>query len=1005
MANWLLVLGLDFDPAPNDMKYLQTVIDKKKKFWVEHSLDQLDGAYYTMLKDSSGTIENAVLDSAQRNAMAEDAKTKVYGLLDKFLKTAAAAGGKEDEIEEERIADVVKKLVKRIQKTEGIKGWDYSLDKATKYAERHYTIVKSESANDEEAARAYEPYSKGSRWSAFRDLDKALRSFGASDLYAFAFPDRGAAARTEESETILSVIKRFYDAKSIHHNQEKTNAETIYNKAKDVFSTDQKRAEYGEYLAFLNVDKALEDLRDSAELSNNMVSEGVFGEAAKAIAPFVEDKASAPLIVKGFCLKKGLALKSSSGAIFCRCGHPNQPSATTCAHCGLSLRIQCPRCGKSVANSVNYCECRQPIGKALSRAEENCAVALSYLKALDFEKAHAALEQARNAWPAFAVCEEVESEIRVLEQRAGSQMAKLKEALARKAYYEAKGVLEGLRLSCPNYGASVEGAQIFAGIEESRKAVKAAEAATSEDEKVKWYTQALLACSDCAEAASYMRSHEPEPAADLCASVDQVAHVVRLSWRHSASKGDISYVLRRKEGSLPSSVTDGDEVLVTSGAQGEDKTARSGCEYYYALFTMRSGTASAPCVLRSPVCVFGEVEGLKVIPGDACVEFQWKPMGGSARVRVNLEEPSKAVLTTTSGSHFVHEGLQNGLSYAYRVSTVYDVGGKTHTTEGVSVEATPITGDDAVFDLRALRAKGSSAQFDLTWSERPGSHVLIYEADRREDVPEAGALATMADIESFAAPVLLRDAKAGRASLSYGGQDPIFVFAVVVYGKTAIVGNTVRVCGQEEVKITDVYQANDKIMVCIDPPERAIGFVVITRSDRFASGIEERTRDGDQTRQSFTKSAYRKNGVLAVNGAAARDYYLSVFAMYGSPQAPLFSEPAECFFSNKPKDRIVYSIKSANVPFMAPKATLSFKAAKSDFVLPATTVVYGIGGLPIFEGDGVQILHIPEQRVSGSLECEVAGLPKRKNIYLKAMPSDAAFDPYQLDPRSNAKIC
>lgn len=1004
-TNWLLALGLDFDPVTDDLKQLKAAIAAKKKYWSAKSTEQMNGAFFRLMLDSVSEIESTILGDENRHALAKEAQDAIYPQLDKFIAIAGAAAGEDNDVEMDRLEQVAQKITRYVRKNEHVPDWEYPVDKVVDRAKKKgFIIIEDTGASAEEAKKAYEPYADRKRWTSFKGLDAALKNFGAKDLYSFALPDEGPRARHAPSDRLLKAIEAVRDEKAIHHNQEKSDTETILNMARGILASKESREEYDTYLEFLAVNQALEEMKELADLHNNEVTDKIYDATVSNVTQCISDKKQAALIVAGYCEKKNLRLQKTSTSVFCRFGHVNEAGSSRCRTCNLELKITCPSCSKPVSTADNYCSCGAAIGIAIDEAAGNCQAALSYLAYCDIENARDCLNTAKKAWPSFPPCSEIEKRITDLEKDIGPQAKKLKALMDRGAYYEARDVIAAIRRKKPKFSLKSEEKSIEAQIDIAEKALARAKTSSDEKTQIQAFSEALNACVDCKEAFAYMQSKRPEPASSLTAVVNAKLGEVALTWKLSPAAGSIQYSVVRKEGSAPVDLNDGDLVATTKGASAKDGAVLSGRQYYYSVFAVRFQTSSAAASTTKPILILKEVEGLRVAPSDSSVEFQWSPLDGAAEVEIWLESPTREKVVSTSKNYFLHPGLRNGDSYSYRIRVAYRLGNESRETEGIVVEATPIDQGEAINDFRVTRASGDTTKFLFSWTERAGSVVEFFSSADRGSIPDAGSLIPVSELENSFDSVALNDKKAGSATFVYGGSDPVYVFPVVRYGKTGVTCNCCRCFSQEEIKILDVYIANNEVAVRIEPPANAVGFVLLSRSDRFVTGIEENSRDGNQYRKQYSLKSFRQNGMLTFPGAATRDFYISVFAIYGSFTSPTYSEPTEFLFSNRPKEKITYSIKARNIPFVGPRATIEFRTNSSSFVLPDTAIVYGVNALPIFAGDGFQVATIPSQKVEGVFSIEIEGLPKRKNIYLKAIPTDGVSESYVLDPRSNSKI-
>lgn len=1018
--NWLLALGLAFDPAPSDEKTLRDAFEAKRKHANLNNSrnDPQKGEYYKAIADQLDKTEGgtpSVLrrlnDETQREQLADEARQVVYKLMDQFITEAAKGEGREDDIESHKFANIAKVTQKFVQRKTRIPDWECTANDVRKRVEAlGLEIIETgqgsasaSSKSDEEAA--YEPFSKKSKWRSknWGELDKALGHFGFATIYEYACPPGHEGDPTgAPSAEILQRAENIRDSKK-QHNAEKSSAELIASHAKAILQSESTRAEYDEYIEFNAVNDILERFESLVDVGNGIVGDDALNGTIREVAEVIRDKSKAPLVVRGFCRKKNKKFSQQMNAVYCRCGYANALSNSACQGCGLPLQVPCPSCGKKHPNSAEYCDCGAAVGKKLGEVMVLCSSTQKALDGFDLATADALLNQAKTIWPGLSVYGELESKIASTKRRLGPVVEKIDQLVKQKCYIAAKEAIADAKRKHPGFNAPSMEREIAERTAEAERCVLQAGTASNEDERLKLYERALAACADHRDALSYMRSNPPEPPTGLRTVIDATNGSVRLAWNASASHGTVSYTVRRCEGSVPLDESDGVEVASGNVTRAEDAGALPGRPYHYAVFAVRCGIPSSALSHPDPIHITSEISDLVATPGDGVVEFRWKK---SNAFEVEIEEfapERKAIARTKNGFH-THSGLQNGTTYAYRVRAVYRIEGKEHRTDGLAVEATPIDTSESIVDFRAVRSRAAEHVFELSWTEPPNSTVKLFSSSNREDVPDKGVVLSLGEIESRFTDAGGQRQKWGAATLQYSGDSPIFVFPVLVYGKTAVVGNCARVFSKEEIRITDVQRMNDDVVIRIEPPAKAVAFVVLCRSDRFVRDVSESGKDGDQSRRQIPLKAYERDGALRIKYAGARDYYISVCAVYGSPSAPTYSELTEFLFSTKPKAAIRYSIRAMKIPFIGVKVTLSFYADSPKFELPQTVVEYGIGGLPVFSGSGTQVAIIPAQEVSGTLDFEVNGLPNRKGIYLKAFPADGTINSYVLDPHSNCKV-
>ncbi|MBP3866338.1 MAG: hypothetical protein J6D25_00810, partial [Eggerthellaceae bacterium] len=753
-----------FDPAPSDEKTLSAAYEVKKKFVNLNNSrnDPRNGEYYKAIADQLDKVEAgtpAVLrrlnDATQRERLAEDAGQTVYKLMDQFITEAAKGEGREDDIESHKFANIAKVTQKFVRRKTRIPDWECSADDVRRRVEAlGLEIIETgqggasaSSKSDEEAA--YEPYSKKSRWRSknWGELDKALGHFGFATIYEYACPQGHEGNPTgAPSADILKRAESLRDSKK-QHNAEKSSAELIASHAKAILQSETSRAEYDEYIEFNAVTDILERFESLVDVGGGVVGDDALNGAVREVAEVVRDKSKAPLIVKGFCRKKNKKFSQQMSVVYCRCGYANALSSSACQGCGLPLKVTCPSCGKKHLNSVEYCDCGAPVGKKLGEATLLCSSAQKAVDRFDFANAEALLAQAKTTWAGLTKYTELENKISSIKIIFGPVTEKISRLIAQKCFFGAKEAVAEAKRSHPGFSMRAMEKEIAERTAEADQYVRQAVAARTEDERFRLYERAIAVCADQRDALSYMRNNPPAPPADLKMAVEGGRGSVRIMWRATTASGTINYTVRRCEGSSPVDEDDGVEVVSGNVTRAEDTTALPGRPYYYAVFAIRCGVASTALRHPDPIYITSEVTDLSVTPGDGIVEFRWKK---SDAFEVEIEEvaPGGDVVARTRNGAYTHSGLANGTTYVYKVRAVYRIDGREQKTTGLDIDATPIGISECIGDFRAVRLRDADNQFELTWTEAPGSSVKLFSGGNRDELPDEGTVLSLGELEA-----------------------------------------------------------------------------------------------------------------------------------------------------------------------------------------------------------------------------------------------------------------
>jgi hypothetical protein len=222
-------------------------------------------------------------------------------------------------------------------------------------------------------------------------------------------------------------------------------------------------------------------------------------------------------------------------------------------------------------------------------------------------------------------------------------------------------------------------------------------------------------------------------------------------------------------------------------------------------------------------------------------------------------------------------------------------------------------------------------------------------------------------------------------TFKYEGEDLIYVIAVVVKSGSAVIGTISRASKGGTVKINNVSLVNGKIMMTLDLPKDATGFVVLFRHDRFPDDIS----DTQTTRKYIPLKQYQYDGGLVIDSNEPEDYYFSVFSEFRRDGEADYSTGTDYLFSNASKETIVYSISVNKKLFGGGSIHITFESGNKKFRLPDIDVMSAPDRAPMFKKTGKLFYQIQAQEVSGSVTISIPlekGIPRE--TYIKPFLQD-----------------
>jgi hypothetical protein len=254
------------------------------------------------------------------------------------------------------------------------------------------------------------------------------------------------------------------------------------------------------------------------------------------------------------------------------------------------------------------------------------------------------------------------------------------------------------------------------------------------------FDEALGLSGDLEEARAAKAKCPPPPPLGL--EVKLLSSGFGLAWSGPAAGGQISFRLLRKEGSAPRDSEDG-TTLPTQVPPGvtwaEDVHAPVGRAWHYAIFSVRDGLVSREGAAAGPVIRTSEVEALRASIGNRRVTLSWRLPEGARSVEVRRRPEgardssawSPPLAVRSGDSRFIDAGLENEVTYRYRVAAIFFVPGRGEiTSAGREVLLTPSGPPGRVVDLKIDRDRRG---LRLSWEHivEPGPSIIVIRSPER----------------------------------------------------------------------------------------------------------------------------------------------------------------------------------------------------------------------------------------------------------------------------------
>lgn len=968
--NWYIVLGLDFDPNPvQDEAVIEQKIEEKRKFWSSKANDFNHGAEYRKNSQMLPDIKRDMIGPENiRAELIRDACEKTYGPIDKTLKMI-----KKTEIPQDTIDKMATKLKVDVETVK------------RRVAALGMKVVASQGGDFQ---ATYDKYYKTKPQNAdkFNGMNALLKSFNVSNLYEFLYsgtsiknpqnlPCDALKQRAKERKT-----KEFYKNDSVSGSGSK-----LCGQCDECFKDDASKQIYDKYLEYNARKDILDEVKSFFELSGELTQDA-YSDFLGRLTEIFKNRKDAETLLVAFCKVEKIPAPVTGGEKkenphikICRCGCTNDTSdgRTVCKACGLELQIKCPKCGTVNDAIINVCKCGfkfENIDKAVSL----CDLASDALDTMDFSVAEMHIKDADKYWPGSDKVAQLKERLSDLKSRVGSAVEDMRKACREKKYYEAKKQLESVKKFSPSYTEPTLEEEIKNGIETAEKFKAIAQSGKNEAEIVDACTKAYEACNDCPGVKEIIAKYPPAEPTELVVVADSAAKVNVLSWKKSATEGLLYYSVVRKEGAIPISVQDGTLVGRVSMCSINDQNVMPGVQYFYAVFAERAGVYSNALSYNDAVSNLFEVSGVKIAAGDGLLQLNWDPIADNASV--NIERTDSTGKTTklncNSRGNFVDKELDNDKEYTYKVFLTYAIGVNKTNTKGVIISGTPTRPPLPIEKLVIKPGQGN--EFQAEWENPEGSEIQFFYSPKKPDFL-SGDLVPVSTLESTMSTLVVNKSSATTGTFKYDGDELIYVIAVVVKSGSAVIGTISRASRGGTVKINNASLVNGKIMITLDLPKDATGFVVLFRHDQFPDDIS----DTNTTRKYIPLKQYQYDGGLVIDSNEPENYYFSVFAEFRRDGESDYSTGTDYLFSNVAKETITYSISVSKKLFGGGTINLTFESENKKFRLPDIDVMSAQDRAPMFKKSGKVFHQIAAQEVNGSATISIPlekGLPRETYI-------------------------
>lgn len=999
--NWYVILELEFDPPVENEQTITEKIDERSKFWSAHFNDFKMGAQYRSWHQNISQIRKDMLGSTNiREQLAAEARTIVYGPVDKLLKTIGRKGNITTD-EADKLAKKLKislDVVKKRAKSLGIQ-WVVSNTNFQSVYDKYYK-------NKPQNAATYE------------GKKQMLLSFGVDNFYDFLYTNTTMKnANRLPCETLRLRAEEKKKEEFYKHDSISGTGSKLCGECDIIFKDDNSKEVYDKYLEYIKRKSILDYAKSIAEISGELTIEQG-DEIIGQLTQVFRDRKIAEDVLIAFCKIEKISYNTRNTSEkpanikICRCGCINDVSdgRKVCSNCGLELVIKCPKCGTENDANIKVCKCSfkfENIDKAVSLCEQ----AEYAIDSLDFIIAKAHLSDAARYWPNSSKVSFLKQRLTEYEKRVGTEITKMHEAIKNKRYCEGKSQYQSIQQLFSCYSDPSIEKEIDQAISKAKALYNQAKSTKVEKEILELCAKAYDLCVDLPGIRELIPAPGNVTGFKVLTNASSQTNII--SW---VTVGDrsIKYVVVRSHNGWVQNLSDGQIIFRGSASSYADNDIKAGMPYYYNVFAERAGVYSkgASGDFKEIINLF-EVQRVAVTAADSSLNFTWDILPDNAKAEIYeiQQNGTERHVSSSVDNSYLITNLENDKTYKYRVSLSYLVAGKKQETKGIIISGTPTCPPLPIDTLRVKHLQ--DGQFEAVWVKPNVGEVRLY-GTINKSVYCVGDVVALSELEHRMSQLQQQNLSAQTlnsikkdeegVSFRYSGNDIMYVVAVVVKAGTAVFGNIARASIGETVAIKSIRPVNGKINIYLDPPKNATGFVVLHRFDQFPTDIG----DVRTVRKYIPLKQYQLNSAIVLDTLEERKYYFTVYAEFKRDGEKDYSSGTDYLFDNSAKLNITYSISVNKKLFGESNVLLEFEADCREFILPDIEIMSAIGNAPVFKASAKLFHTIPSQMVNGSMQVRIP-LSKTltRDTYIKAFFKDDSMqsgNQLRLKLKSNYKI-
>ena len=651
--NYYILLELPFNPPEQNMEVIQKAIEKKRQQW---SKDQLvafkkakASAYLELLPDITAVMTDPDKRTQEAKAAKQISEGKIKE-LDMKLKLYSSKGDQLSANDLKRLTKIYAPygftedfIRKRFAGIVGIPD-DRNTEKLLK------EVISKQQADN---IRSY------------------IRQLGTPYATVYEFLGLSASSsRAAVVEKAQQLKKKILESGT--KNGMTAAQQSLAGLIIEIFKDDAGKRRYDNFASITRYGK-VNDAVDELARSNKNTIDSKMKEALIETCQSEYNGVSlsdASLYIDNYCTFMQYRLTGNT----VRCAHCNveYPAGTeTCPKCGRHIVIICPKCGRQNDNITKVCQCGfnleqiEPVTVALAKAREAFA-------SKKYEQIEPLLVTPRTYWPDNPDLKKLEGDISLLKKQFSDLVTKISEQMRETNYYTAKKLIDegrssGFTVGNPQTGMFVidealEG-KVKQKIEEVEKQLDLVRT-MAPDQAFETLIALSSQVGDCPALQQQLSKYPPEPVLSIQSSIKDGN--VSITWKPSQSRGNLEYVLIRRENVYPNGTNtrdpSGREIYRGQDTTFTDSGLKDSVVYCYCVVTVRAGVESGPARLEPPVVLVDNVSDVKARGGDGISVWRGSARQALARSACGHIAVTASRLQSPITHHFLQRGLMAKLS-------------------------------------------------------------------------------------------------------------------------------------------------------------------------------------------------------------------------------------------------------------------------------------------------------------------------------------------------------